>query len=302
MSTSATEHTRAALPRRTRPLYWSVRRELWENRSLYLGPLAAATVILLGFAVGSLRLPRRLRALEALEPARQAEALMVPYSLAAVLLILTAFLVGAFYCLDALHSERRDRSILFWKSLPVSDRTTVAAKAAVPLVVLPAFSFALIVATQLVMLLLSASVALAHGLDPGLLFRRLPLAQSSLVLLYGLSITTLWHAPLYAWLLLASSWARRATLAWAVLPWLAICAAEALALRSTHCARFVRQRLTGGFARAFDVPEGASGVLIGLAQLAPGKFLASPGLWLGLGAAALFLGAAVRLRRQRLPI
>ncbi len=290
-----------AQPRHTRPFYWSVRRELWENRSLYLGPLAAAAVILLGFALGSLRLPRRLRALETLEPARQAEALMVPYSLAAVLLILTGCLVGAFYCLDALHSERRDRSILFWKSLPVSDRTTVLAKAAVPLLFLPAFSFALILATQLVMLLLSACVAAVHGLDPGLLFRRVPLVQSSLVLLYGLSVLALWHAPLYAWLLLASAFARRATLLWAVLPWLTACAAEALAWRTTHCARFVRQRLTGSFARAFDIPDGSSGVLIGLAQLAPGKFLASPGLWLGLGAAAVFLAAAVRLRRQRLP-
>ena len=50
----------------------------------------------------------------------------------------TTFIVGVFYCLDALHGERRDRSILFWKSLPVSDLTTVLSKASIPLVVLPA--------------------------------------------------------------------------------------------------------------------------------------------------------------------
>ena len=61
----------------------------------------------------------------------------MPYNVAAGLLIMTAFLVGVFYCLDALHGERRDRSILFWKSLPVSDRTTVLSKASIPLVVLP---------------------------------------------------------------------------------------------------------------------------------------------------------------------
>ena len=66
--------------------------------------------------------------------------------------MLTAFLVGVFYCLDALHGERRDRSILFWKSLPVSDLTTVLAKASVPCRVLPPRAFALALATQLMLL------------------------------------------------------------------------------------------------------------------------------------------------------
>ena len=55
----------------------------------------------------------------------------------------TAFIVGIFYSLDALHGERRDRSILFWKSMPVSDLTTVLSKASIPLVVLPLLSFAI---------------------------------------------------------------------------------------------------------------------------------------------------------------
>ena len=73
----------------------------------------------------------------------------MPYSHAAMLLMVTAFIVGVFYCLDALHGERRDRSILFWKSLPVSDLTTVLSKASIPLVVLPLLVFAITVATQL---------------------------------------------------------------------------------------------------------------------------------------------------------
>ena len=60
--------------------------------------------------------------------------------MAAMIMIFIVFIVGVFYCLDALHGERRDRSILFWKSLPVSDLTTVLSKVTIPLVVLPLVS------------------------------------------------------------------------------------------------------------------------------------------------------------------
>src|SRR5439155_6816152 len=75
------------------------------------------------------------------------------YDLAAGVLMGTTLLVAIFYCLDALYGERRDRSILFWKSMPVSDRTTVLSKMAVPMVVLPVVTFVLTIATQLIMLL-----------------------------------------------------------------------------------------------------------------------------------------------------
>src|SRR5204862_251954 len=80
---------------------------------------------------------------------QQREAIAMPFDIAAALLMLTQLLVGAFYCLDPLHGERRDRSILFWKSLPVSDLTTVLSKASIPLVVLPLLTFTITVAMQL---------------------------------------------------------------------------------------------------------------------------------------------------------
>jgi ABC-2 type transport system permease protein len=147
----------------TRPLYWSVRRELWENRSIYIVPLSAAAVVLLGLLSALVWLPHNMRDLSVLDPAHQSAMLARPYSHAAMVLILTAFLVGIFYCLDALHGERRDRSILFWKSLPVSDLTTVLSKASIPLVVLPLLVFAITVALQLVMRLLSTAVLLTSG-------------------------------------------------------------------------------------------------------------------------------------------
>jgi len=104
-----------------RPFYWSVWRELWENRSIYIAPLIVAGIILFGSFVNAFRLPELRRNALALDPAHRQAAIEMPYDMAAMMLIFTAFIVGFFYCLDALYGERRDRSILFWKSLPVSD-------------------------------------------------------------------------------------------------------------------------------------------------------------------------------------
>src|SRR6266478_6442377 len=144
----------------TRPLYWSVWREVWENRSIYIVPLIVAAVQVFGFAITTIGLADRRRAVLLLDPAHQRAAIEQPYDLAAMMMIFIAFIVGVFYCLDALHGERRDRSILFWKSLPVSDLTTVLSKATIPLVVLPAISFAIVVCVQVIMLLMSSTVLL----------------------------------------------------------------------------------------------------------------------------------------------
>ena len=290
----------------TRPMYWSVRRELWENRSIYIAPLAAAAVYLLGFMISMIWLPRSMRELAALHPVSQQVALAMPYSHAAMLLMVTALIVGVFYSLDALHGERRDRSILFWKSLPVSDLTTVLAKASIPLVVLPLLVFAVIVILQLIMLVLNTAVLLMSGGSASAMLSQLPLFQMELVLLYGVTVMALWHAPLYAWLLLVSGWARRATFLWAVLPPLAIAAFERIAFRTSYFGSLLIDRLIGFAANAFafQTPDGVlvDPHLILLAQLTPGKFLSSPGLWVGLAVAAAVLAAAVRLRRYREPI
>ena len=290
----------------TRPMYWSIRRELWENRSIYIAPLAAATVYILGFLISLIWLPRRMRALPALDHAHQRIALAEPYSHAAMLLMLTAFLVGIFYCLDTLHSERRDRSILFWKSLPVSDFTTVLSKASIPLVVLPLLVFTITFTVQLIMRLLSTAVLLMSNVGAATLWKQLPLLQMELVLLYGLAVLLLWHAPLYAWLLLVSAWARRATFLWAVLPLLVIGVFERIAFHTSYFGSMLHDRLFGFAASAFDLRvQGGERVdphFIPLTRLTPGRFLSSPGLWIGLAVAAIFLVATVRLRRYREPI
>jgi ABC-2 type transport system permease protein len=287
-------------PAPTRPLFWSVRRELWENRALYVAPLVAALVFLFGYAISTITLPRRVRAIAALDPAQQTAALAMPYSVAATLIILTAYLVAVFYCLDALYGERRDRSILFWKSLPVSDLETVLAKASIPLVVLPALVFAIALATQLAMLLLSTLVLLASGLGVATLWARL--FEMTPVLLYGLAVHALWHAPLYAWLLLVSSWARRMPFLWAVLPPLALGAFEKVAFQTSYVCSLLQYRVTGAMGEAFSARTGAHGLVIRLSGLDPVRFLSSPGLWIGLLAAGVLLAVAARMRRYREPI
>jgi len=287
-------------PAPTRPLFWSVRRELWENRALYVAPLVAALVFLFGYAISTITLPRRVRAIAALDPAQQTAALAMPYSVAATLIILTAYLVAVFYCLDALYGERRDRSIQFWKSLPVSDLETVLAKASIPLVVLPALVFAIALATQLAMLLLSTLVLLASGLGVATLWARL--FEMTPVLLYGLAVHALWHAPLYAWLLVVSSWARRMPFLWAVLPPLALGAFEKVAFQTSYVCSLLQYRVTGAMGEAFSARTGAHGLVIRLSGLDPLRFLSSPGLWIGLLAAGVFLAVAARMRRYREPI
>jgi ABC-2 type transport system permease protein len=289
------------VPSATRPFYWSVRRELWESRSLYLAPLIAAGVVLFAFSINATHLPQHRQAALALDPARQAVAISLPYDFAAMAIIATGLIVAAFYCLGALHNERRDRSILFWKSLPVSDFTTVAAKASIPLVVLPLVTFAVVLATQLVMLALSTVILLANGMDATTTWTRLPLFEMPLVVLYGLAVLALWYAPIWGWLLMVSGWARRAPFLWAVLPPLALCVVEKIAFNTGYFAALLKYRL-GGYAEAFTVRAHGNTPLDPLPQLDPVRFLSTPGLWVGLGFAAAFLAAAVWRRRRREPI
>src|SRR5271169_2397771 len=286
----------------TRPMYWSVRRELWENRSIYVAPLAVAGVYLLGYWISLIGLPHSMREYASLDPAHRQVMVAMPYAHAAMLLIATAFLVGVFYCLDALHGERRDRSILFWKSLPVSDLTTVLAKASIPLVVLPVLTFAITVAMQWLMLLLSSAVLLASGLSVATLWTKLSFLRMSWLLLYHiLTAHALWPAPIYCWLLLVSGWPRRATFLWAALPLLAIAGVEQIAFHTWHFAALVGSRLIGA-ATTVAATSPDMFPTDPMTHITPGSFLGSPGLWIGLAVAAAFLAAAVRLRRYQGPI
>ncbi|HYG62391.1 MAG TPA: ABC transporter permease [Thermoanaerobaculia bacterium] len=283
----------ASLPE-TRPIYWSVRRELWENRSIYIAPLIVAGVVFLGLAIHTLSVPGPKSTL----PGLQAYA-AGSYNMAPAPIMLATFLVGLFYSLDALYGERRDRSILFWKSLPVSDLTTVLSKAIVPLVALPLIAFVLSVATKFFLALFGILVLLANGKSPSAFWTQLHFPQEMVVMAYGLAVHTLWFAPIYGWALLLSAWARRVPFLWAVLPPAMIFVAGNHLFNSPYLASMLKYRVTGAMETAFTSIDGKIG---DLSKLTPSRFLSTPGLWIGLIFAAVCIAAAVRLRRKREPI
>jgi ABC-2 type transport system permease protein len=282
-----------------RPFYWSVQRELWENRSLYIAPLAVAVLILAASLVGAIHAPGKMHD-PALDPMQQQELMERPYTFAALLLMFTTFIVGIFYCVEAFQGERRDRSILFWKSLPVSDLTVVLSKASIPFIVLPMITFVVTVGTQGMMLLLGNLRMLVSG-NSTTASIHVPLFQMSVMLLYHLvAIHSLWWAPFWGWLLLVSAWARRAAFLWATLPLLAIGILEKIAFRTSYFAGMLGYRFFGGPGAA--ALRGNEMAMASLTPASPSQFLASPSFWIGLAFAAACLAAAVRLRRNREPI
>ena len=290
-----------------RAFYWSIRRELWENRSLYIAPLIAAAVFVLGFIVSVARLRHQVSSSQ-LDTAQLHEALTTRFDLAAGLIMGIAFFIGIFYAIDALYGERRDRSILFWKSLPISDLTTVLSKFTVPIVVVPVISFGITLLTQLAMLLLSSVILAGSGANLGIVWNVTPFLFDSAALFYHLlTIHGFWYAPLYAWLLLISAWAPRLPFLWAFLPPFVICGLEKITLGTSYFLDLLKYRALGPngtmtpehhqhVSGVQTIPQHTASTLI------PHHFFSTPGLWTGLAVAAVLLFLTVRVRRYRGPI
>ena len=264
-------------------MVWSVRRELWENRSIYIAPLIVAGVVVFGSIV-------------AVRHNLKPDNLASHCELAAGALMGTTLLVAIFYCLDALYGERRDRSVLFWKSMPVSDWTAVLSKMFVPLVILPIITFVITLAMQLLVLLTTSAYLVITGHSAAALWQ-LPWLQMSTGLLHHLvTVHSLYYAPIFGWLLLVSAWAKRLPFLWAFLPLAAIGVIEKIVFNTANFAHMLGARLSGGM----DTKE--SEMMMMLWPAHPLEFLTKPGLWIGLAVAAACLAGAVRLRRYRDPI
>lgn len=275
-------------PAETRPLYWSIRRELWENRSIYLAPLIVTAVVLFGTFMSTLI---------AAATGPEGKAIVRPISMAPAPIMLATFIVSFFYAVEALYSERRERSILFFKSLPVSDVTTVLSKAAIPIVVLPAIALFLSAVTQLILLPVAFLGSLSRGASGSQLSALLP---EPVIMVYGMTIHTLWFAPIFGWLLLVSAWAKRAPILWALLPVLMIAGLEKMIFNSWYFMNMLQYRMSGAIREGFATKPGSN--ITRFTELTPLNFLSSPGLWVGLMFAAACLVASVRLRRSREPI
>jgi len=276
----------------TRPFLTLVRRELWEHGSLVWAPLAMALTIIVvslvsGMVKGSVDIDLgEARPLPELFGDAEKQRGIFKLVMAGLVLpqLLVAFVVVFFYLLDCLFTERRDRSILFWKSLPVSDAKTVLSKLFVALVAVPLWSWALSLVVGLVVFgvvaaQVSGTPAAGLGTWHGVTWLAV---QASL--LGKLAIGVLWYLPVAGWLLLVSVLAKRAPFLWATLPFLVLSLAERIALGSNVVGALVAQRL-------FGFREEVS-------LMSEFPLLASPGLWIGVAVGAALVYAAIRVRRR----
>jgi len=277
------------------PYFWSVRRELWEYRSTYMAPLIVAGFFVVGYFISALRTAHKLRA--NVGSADLSDVILGPYNFAGLAIMGATFLISIYYCFDALHSERRDRSVLFWKSLPVSDLTVVLAKATIPIVFLPLLTVGVTIGLHCLMLAIGSAVFAAAGFGGAL--ASLPLVSMWTVLLYHMvAIHALSFAPFYGWMLLVSAWARRAPFLWGTLPILIVAALEKIAFNTNQFLQLLGSILGAG-PRDASFPPSMAGH--SLSHLHPGEYLFSPNLWIALTVAGGFLIAAARIRRHRGP-
>ncbi|HRP87741.1 MAG TPA: ABC-2 transporter permease [Gammaproteobacteria bacterium] len=300
-----------------RQLTTLIQRELIENRSSWLvttvfGGLFVLAALLSVFGlvrVDAFSDPMTLAEIgERVDAVVLGEVLTVLLvAIAGVLSVVTA-LVVVFYFLDALYAERKDRSILFWKSLPVSDLKVVASKYLTGALTIPLLTVLVFIATA-VLVSLVGSVALFR-LGGGELLAAAPLAigRVALFMLYLIACQVLWFAPVAGWLLLVSAFARRAVLGWAVLPPTLVVVAERILFGTRHALELIGHRLAGGFELAVQHAErriiiADDAVMSAFPALAdmltPGRLLAAPSLWIGIAVGVAFFAGAVWLRRWR---
>jgi ABC-2 type transport system permease protein len=282
-----------------------MRREFWEHRALWLAPLAVAALLAVVAVIGRIHIDMDEAPDLSSQPQRVALFSIIQFVLAMPLYVLIIF-VGSFYLLDCLYAERKDRSILFWKSLPVSDGLTVCSKLLVGLVVLPFGVFALALVAHLVFTaILEARVALG-SLPPIFSWSSYEWLRTETVMLLLTFFAVLWFAPIAAYLLLISAWVRRAPILWATLPFVLGPLLEWVAFGTHYLKDFINYRVFGIFGMlgvehlnliSKHGPHRPVGSALEVLDFRGA--LMSIDLWLGLAATAALVYAATRIRRYR---
>ena len=293
----------AASPRHSpwRLFSWSVRRELWHSRAIVFAPFAIGALFIAGAVIAAFNAGDLISQLQAVDPRRRAEFMAAPTLFAAEMIKLIAVLLAATYTFEAFHGERRDRSILFWKSLPVSDTITVLAKAAVPLLVVPIVTCVATIVTQIVMLVIAGAAFSMNGMSFTTPLTETQFASMLPWTLFSVFAQVLWQSPLYAWLMLVSGWARRLPALWAIGVPIGVSIVEGLAFQTAYFGTAVKARLSDGYAAIFgNSARSSTASGRGVDDLL--VFFSSMPLWAGIAIAVAFIVAAIWLRRRAEPI
>lgn len=294
-----------------------MRRELWEHRSLYVTPLVVALVMTLMlltgfiFASGYQELVDIgvVGAQNIMADAHRRMALGAILVGNTVVFILASGVLTIFYCLDTLYAERKDKSILFWRSLPVTDAETVVSKLLTALIAIPLITFAVVVGAHLVNLVMTSIFVSIEGGSPGfMIWKSAPLFDVWATVLIVMLALPLWFSPFIGWFLFVSAWTKRSPLLTAFLPLVIVPMLEYFVLR-THFigdaieSRFSQLPLFSGIDPHVFFDEKALAArteainLLDVIDL--GKFLTSPAMWAGLVVTGLFVTAAIYVRRYR---
>jgi ABC-2 type transport system permease protein len=277
-----------------------IRREFWEHRSLWIAPLVVAALYLVACLItasfGTTRTsggPLHVSG---------SPVLFAQLMFTAVLFALMSIVIF-FYLADCLYAERRDRSILFWKSLPVSDTATVLTKLAVALLIVPLGLYVLAFVTNLV-----AFVILYVRLHNDAVLGQLVTWDTTSwlrlngIMLVSIFVLALWYAPVAAYQLLVSAWAKGSVLVWTVLPPLVLIFGERLLFGTWYVAETLRDRVginIAGVAASGRATRGASGPRGLFDSIDVFSLLTAPAMWIGVAIAAGLVFGAIRIRRYR---
>jgi ABC-2 type transport system permease protein len=275
---------------------WLVRREFWENRAIWIIPASIGTLMLLGAMFGKIQVTSE----EQSNPMVGLEILGV----CGVSFYIVMCIYLSWYLLDCLYGDRRDRSVLFWKSLPVSDTSTVLSKVFTALVAAPAVYF---IVASLAALLMALVLSIRIRTLSGALWRPDMWLDLQVTWLYVAVTSLVWFLPIAGWLLLVSAWAKRAVILQALLPPLALMFAEHLFFGSSWIADVLKSRFAGYAAAALQYPahwqwsgKAANSTQSPLRELLdPRGFATNAAVWIGIVIGALAIAAAIQLRKHR---
>jgi ABC-2 type transport system permease protein len=308
-----------------------IRREFWEHKSLWIAPLVWVGLIIVFFTWGVIQGPDndvkvimdaqtmdqtglneqdRLQLQNSIDLPQEHKETIFAISFLAIFALISVFMtiVVFFYLIDCLYTERKDRSILFWKSLPLSDTEVVLSKFAVAMIVVP---IGVILMTAVLQLLLYIIVwARVHGTVIGEVMPDWSFTAwlRSQAVALGMTLGgVLWYAPIAAYLLLLSTWAKNKVFLWAVLPPIGLSVLEKVFQGSSHVAEFIARRFAGHIEKmsldsnAFEF--GTRDHMPAVSDVYNAFHLAdvfkSAELWLGVVAAAALIFVAIRIRRYR---
>ncbi len=298
-----------------------IRRELWEHRAFWLVPTVIASLMtfaLLRVGVelfGSDHAHDIARANEKLAAsvdlgsflARTDAAAMVFTAASAPFGIIMGF-VAFFYLLDSLYADRRDRSVLFWRSMPITDRETVLAKLATATLAGPLATLAVLLGAYAVWSGLVALFGVIAGFDYWWIgLNPLAWVKAALLLLGAQLGLMLVIAPFIGWVLLASAWAPRAPFLWAFLPPLGLALLEEMFLNTNRFLQMIGDHFETLVPQMFHVQSKADMALQGdgyKVSLGPAfhlspDYLLEPRLWVGVVIGAAFVTGAIWMRRYR---